>query len=1391
LTTQEFLDKLRQLDVRIWVDGDRVRCDAPRGVLTAELREELARRRDEVMTILAASRVVERDTMPVVPRVARGAEAPVSFTQQRLWFLHKLMPESTAFTIVGWFPVTGRLDVAALRQAVNEVVRRHEALRTTFTLRDGEPVQVIQPAAPVSVDLVDVPCVAAAPDQAIEALARQEAELPTDLERGPLFRVRLVRRSAENHALLFSVNHIVFDGWSLGILAREITTLYAAYAAGLSSPLPPLPIQFADFAVWQRQKLTGETLERQRRYWTQQLAGPPPPLEFPTDRPRSGKQQVAGARHTFAVPTALAHAVNDLARKEGATPFMVLLAAFAAVLHRYTGQDDIALGSPIANRTRVELEGLIGFFANTLVLRTDVSGDPTFAELVRRVREVTLGAYEHQDMPFEKLVEELQPERVLGQNPLFQMSFVFQKASPGLDVRSVTVASQFELSLFLTEMPDGVISGVIEYRTALFDAETIERLARHFTVLLAAGVSAPDTPVAALPLLDETERRRLTVEWNATSTEYPRDRCIHELFEEQAAATPTAVALVAGTQSVTYAELNRRASELAKHLRRLGVGPEALVGLWMERSIEALVAVLGILKAGGAYVPFDLAAPRERVAFMLRHAEIGVVLTQERLADQLPGSSARVVCLDVEPSWVTDTADIASTVSHVEPDALAYVMYTSGSTGEPKGVAVSHRNVVRLVRGTDYVHFGSDEVFVLLAPLSFDASTFEIWGSLLNGGCLAIAPPGVPTVSELATILKRYEVTTLWLTAGLFHQVVDHGIGALTGLRQLLAGGDVVSVHHARRIVEEVPGCRLINGYGPTEGTTFTCCHLVTADSVRRRSIPIGRPIRNTRVYVLDRYRRPVPVGVAGDLWIAGDGVAHGYFKRIDLTLERFVDHRFDDGRKERLYRSGDIVRYLPDGSIEFLGRADDQVKLRGFRIELGEVEATLTRHLAVRDAVAVVHGTGGDKRLIAYVVLETPVTTAELRAFAGERLPSYMMPAAFVTVEQLPLTANGKVDRRRLPPPPEPHSEREAAVAPRDELEKQLVRIWEECLGVRPIGIHDDFFELGGHSLLAIRLFARLEEALEQKLPLAMLFQAPSVAQLAALIRGGGFVKSWRALVPIQSRGTRPPLFAVPGVDGQPIGFHRLAQLLGDDQPLYGLQSRGLDGRERPLARLEDIAAYFVDELRELYPQGPCYVIGACMGGVIAFEMARQLQAAGREVRFLGLIDAWPPPVSSPGRRDRIWAHPVFARLGFVVGRIGLYLRTMSLMTRRERVRYLVGRLRAMREMIVMRDVFRGDSTELRVNVVTRANLVAFQTYVPKPYAGPAVQFRAKDRRVTHIADARLVWQGFTTSLKTVDVPGDSTGAILGEPHVRVLAAKLQACLQAADAQHSDVPAR
>jgi amino acid adenylation domain-containing protein len=1007
--------------------------------MTPELQAQVAYRKTEILALLERRATGQDSAAARLGPMPRSGELELSFAQQRLWFLDQLEPGTSAYTMAGRRRLPGPLDLTALAGALGELVRRHESLRTTFVSRDGEPRQQIGEPEPVIPEIVDLETVPVAErDRIVQALVHR----PFTLARGPLFRPVVLRHAPDEHELLMSIHHIVADGGSMRIIADELDLLYAVFVAKEPSPLPEPPLQYADFAIWQRRWLVADVLETQWAYWREQLAALPSPLELPTDHPRPRQSSLAAASHDFTLPRGLADALRRLGRREGVTPFMTMLTGFKAVLARCTGETDIVLGTPVANRNYLELESIVGFFANTLVLRTDLSGDPTFRELLGRVREVSLGAYGHPDMPFEKLVEELKPDRKLGQNPLFQISFVFQSGAGGgggVDFDFVTVGSPFDLTLFVQDTGEEGLSATIEYRRDLFRPDTIARLAGHYRTLLEGAAADPDQRLSALPLVGPAELQRMLVEWNATATDYPRGRSIHGLFQEQAAATPDAVAVVFEGVTLTYRELDRRANRLAHYLRSLVVRPERPVGLWMERSLEMVVALLGILKAGGAYAPFDLMAPPDRIAFMLRDARVDVLLTQKRMLTRLPAHGARAICLDA------DREDMATQPDTQLPDAaagdsLAYIMYTSGSTGEPKGVAVTHRGVVRLVRATDYAHLGPDEVILQLAPLSFDASTFEIWGALLNGGRLAVPPPDMVSVDELGALLRQHRVTTLWLTAGFFHQVVDQRLEVLHPLHQLLAGGDVLSAPHVRRVLAALPGLRLINGYGPTEGTTFTCCHRIVGESGLERSVPIGRPIANTRVYVLDRHRQPVPIGVPGELWIAGDGLARGYVDRSELTAERFVTQRFSDGIEERLYRSGDVVRWLADGTLEFLGRRDTQVKLRGFRVELGEVESALAQHPHVRDVAVVVRpDPAGEKRLVAYVVPDGSLTPRDLREFLRSKLPEYMVPSAFVLLERLPLTPNGKVDRTGLPDTGESREPVETVVFPRNDEERQL----------------------------------------------------------------------------------------------------------------------------------------------------------------------------------------------------------------------------------------------------------------------------------------------------------------------------------------------------------------
>ena len=1113
------------------------------GDVTRELAEALGYRSTAGASGGSASPAAARPELGPAParRVAGQSRWPLSYAQQRLWFVEQLQPGGSAYNVTIALRMEGRLDVEALGATLNEIVRRHEVLRTTFAAEGGQPVQVVRSARPVKLEQVDL---SAEPEEEREAQSRafvsQETARPFDLARGPLLRASLLKLAGEDHIATLTMHHIVGDGWSLGVLVREVAALYEAFVADQPSPLPELPIQYADFAAWQREWLSGEVLEQELDYWRRQLAGAPATLKLPTDRARPSVQTHRGASYNFTLPAPLSAALRQLSRQEGATLFMTLLAAWQLLLSRHAGQEDVVVGTPIANRTRSETESLIGFFVNTLALRADLSGAPTFRELVGRVREACLGAYAHQDLPFERLVEELAPERSLSHAPIFQVMFALQNASltglelPGLKlspVPGVITTTKFDMTLTMFDSGER-IGGSLDYDVELFDASTAERFITHFETLLASAAADPDCVVGQLSLLGEDERRQVLVEWNCTERPYPRGLCVHELFEERAAQSPEALALMADTGEVTYAELNTRANQLAWRLRGLGVGPEVVVGVMLERSTEMVAALLAVLKAGGAYLPLDPEYPLERLAFMIEDAQVPVLLTQERLLDNLPTHWGHLLCLDADAESIA--GESAENLGRsAAPDNLAYIMYTSGSTGRPKGVCVTHRAISRLVVNTDYVSLSEAETLLQLAPVSFDASTFEIWGALLNGARLAIFPAERPSLEQLADVLRRHQVTTLWLTAGLFHQMVERQLDGLCGVRQLLAGGDVLTPGAVQRVLREVAGCRVINGYGPTEATTFTTCHpMRDADGVGA-NVPIGRPIANTRVYILDERMSPVGVGMAGELYVGGDGLARGYLGRAGQTAERFVPNPFSADGGERLYRTGDTVRYLEDGRIEFLGRADGQVKVRGYRIETGEIEAALGEHRTVREAVVVARPepVGGDKRLVAYIVAADSGTVdpAELRRHLRGRLPEYMMPSAFVTLDLLPLSPNGKVDRRALPDPEHNRPRATPAfVALTTGTEELLGALFGEVLGLERVGADENFFELGGHSLLATQLVSRLRQALGVEVPLREMFEQPTVRGLAQsverLLRAGEW-SSGPGPVRVAREGDAPPL--------------------------------------------------------------------------------------------------------------------------------------------------------------------------------------------------------------------------------------------------------------------------
>jgi amino acid adenylation domain-containing protein len=1034
---------------------------------------------------------------------------PTSFAQQRLWFLDRLVPDSPFYNIHVALPLRFAVDPVILAQVLDALVERHETLRTTFIVADGVPMQVVADRRLQAMPHVDLSALPR--PQALErarARAEEDAKATFDLERGPLLRTTLLTLGAEEHVLLVTLHHIITDAWSMGVLLRELAALYEAFFLRRPSPLPELPLQYADYAEWQREWLAGPVLEEQLAYWRERLADSPP-LGLPTDHPRPPVPSFSGATHRFRIAAPLVSGIHRLARAQGVTPFMVLLASFYVLLYRYSGQTDIVVGVPIANREHEDLEALIGFFVNTLVLRQDLGGRPTFSELLARVRDTTVGAYAHQDLPFEKLVEELNPERDLSRNPLFQVSFQLHN-EPGLAGPTDAAApspvpsgergtANFDLVFDLWEGDEGLLAS-IDYATDLFEPDSITRLARHYRQLLTEIVRDPDRDIELIPLLTADERTLVLQDWNATMVPYPRDGTVHAEFAKQVARSPDAVAVELQGTCLRYRELDLLSNRVAHGLRERGVGPGCAVGICTPRSLELIVGLLGILKAGAAYVGFEPAEPAARRATMLRDAAIAVVLTTRATKASLAGSPVQLACLDLDDGDFVD-ASPGSILPAGGPEDLVYIAFTSGSTGTPKGVCVVHRAVLRLVCGCRFIELGPRNAVLHLSPVAFDASTLEIWGPLLNGGRVVVHPPEAPTLAELGRTLRESGVDTAWLTAGLFHQMVDHELESVASVRQLLAGGDVLSPDHVRRLLAQ-PGERvLVNGYGPTENTTFTCCHRMHAPQDVGHGVSIGRPIANTRIYILDAHMSPVPIGVPGELWIGGDGLSVGYLGRPDETAERFVSSPLDPGGI--LYRTGDRARFRPDGNVEFLGRMDRQLKVRGFRIEPGELESALQAHPEVRQTVVVPHTDAhGLKQLRAIVETDHDgPSPAALLTYLRERVPHFMIPSEIVRVDQLPLNANGKVDLRRVPGPGAGPSSK-LRVPPRSDVEEVLAALWREILGCEEVGVLDNFFsDHGGHSLLATLLSCRLRETFDLEVPLRMLFERPDIAGQALAI--------------------------------------------------------------------------------------------------------------------------------------------------------------------------------------------------------------------------------------------------------------------------------------------------
>jgi amino acid adenylation domain-containing protein len=1319
-----------------------------------------------------------------IPRRDPGGPSPLSYAQQRLWFLDRLEPDEPTYNTNTAFRLRGPLDVTALRHALDAVVARHEVLRTTFVTTDGVPLQAVAPtrSADFAVDDLRESPGEPADEALLHRRLRDESRRPFDLARDVMLRARLFRLGDGDHVLLLTVHHIATDGWSGGVLAHELSELYAAVVGGRAPDLPPLPIQYADYALWQRRSLEGDVLDAELAHWRQRLAGVPALLALPADRPRPAVLGGEAGAEAVRLPRSASDALKTLGRQARVTPFMVLLAGFKALLGRYTGREDIVVGAPIAGRTRVETERLVGFFVNTLVLRTDLSGDPSFRELLGRVREVCLEAYAHQHLPFEKLVEELRPERSRSHAPLIQILFAFQNAPgaplqlPGLAVTPVEVepsTAKFDLVLDLRER-DGEFTGRLTYAAALFDGPTIARMAGHLQTLLEGAVADPDRPLSRLPLLTEPERHQLLVEWNRTARPYPLDQGLHELVEAQACRTPDAVAVELGERRLTYQELDRQASALAAHLAARGIGRGDRVGVALERSPELIVAILAVLKAGAAYTPLDPDYPPERLAFVLRDAAVAALLTQPRLETTLPAPAG--VVLRLEPGRPVPAPERAApALAAVDPDSIAYVIYTSGSTGRPKGTLNTHRGIVNQILWTlEAFPLSPADRVLQKTPIGFDVAVWEIFWPLAAGACLVLARPGGHLDPDyLVTHIRQAGLTVLHFVPSMLRLFLDHpDVEACRSLRQILCSGEALPYPLAERVAARLPHARLANLYGPAETAVHVTAWRCRPDEPTR-TVPIGHPVANTRVYVLDPHGQPVPAGIPGELHLGGVQVGPGYLDRPELTTQRFVPDPFAPGPGARLYRTGDRARFRLDGALEFLGRLDFQVKIRGVRIEPGEVEARLAEHPAVREVVVVARVVDDATRLVAYVVPHDHAPdAATLRAFLRRTLPEPMIPETFIPLDRIPLGPNGKVALEALPTPRPATPPREAA-EPRTAEEQELAKIWRHLLRHDKISVDADFFDLGGHSLLVTQLLARIERTFGRPLPVAAIFAAPTIRTLAALLTGEPGLEVPR-VAPIQPSGFRAPLFFV---EVYPL-FRRLAGLLGTDRPFLGLAIPDATELSHPFD-MREIASRLVSVIRAERPSGPYLIGGWSAGATAAYEVARQLHAAGSEVSLLAMVDGPSPDI---GRRPPEGSGGIGLRR-----RVSLHLGHLRTLPSGMVLRYLRSRAEAFAthvQAMAWRAAYRlalerGHRFLPRFRQSERILEFAAMRYRPEPYPGRLVYFRSASRLTGTETELDKGWCRLADGGAEVHViPGDHI-TMFTQQNVEVLAAALRGHLE------------
>jgi aspartate racemase len=1421
----ELLLELRQRDVTLWLEGDRLRYRAAKDGLTPELLAQLKAQKAEVIAFLRQASNSASLQIPPIQPIERNGHLPLSFAQQRLWFLHQFEPESTSNNMPVVVRFTGSLDVEALEKSIQTVVCRQEVLRTRFPAVDGQPTLVIQDQVNITLPLIDLRQL---PEEERDTqalkLATQEARQPFDLANGPILRVKLLRLRDDEHLFIWNLHCIVCDGASSDVFYQDLTAIYKSIVTKNPSPLADLPVQYVDFAHWQRQWLQGEVLESQLKYWKQTLAGDLPLIKLPFDHPRpTGVQTFQGDRRARMLPPDLNESLNHLSQQLGATLFMTLLAAFEVLLYRYSGQDDMLISFASAGRGQVETERLVGFFSNTLMLRTNFQGNPSFRELLNRVKDASLQAYTHQDIPFEKLVEELRPEQNQRRSPLFQVKFALNppwskgRGMAPLQLPDLSITSLFgyiyhgktkyDLTLVMREQDEG-LGMVFDYNADIFDGSTIARMIDHFHILLQGIVANPDQRISELPLLTASEQQQLLVQWNKTDAAYPRYASIQEVFEAQVTNTPDAIAVVSGEMTITYSELNQRANQLAHFLQQLGVTTEMPVGICLERSLATLVAILGVLKAGGTYVPLDPHHSIEYLTHILEDAQAPFLLTQQSLAMSLAGVSSKVINLDTENLILQQSQDNPPLTATA--NTIAFILYTKFV-----GVRATHRGIVQLVRGNSQWKLAKDTILLHWSSIASEVVPFELFGALLNGGAVVIAP-GEVLGKQFNSLIHKYQVNTLWLPTRFVHHLVNNRhLGQLESVKTLLLGGDIPSMACVQKLLKDLPNCTLINTFSLPENVGFTCGYTLKDPVPTNVSQLLGIPSENTQVYVLDEHQQPVPIGVVGELYVAGAGLAKGYHRRPDFTASRFVLNPFNRTPEARMYKTGYLVRYLPDGNLEHVGFTAASNILPETDTYAYHHTVALHQHPAILEAVVVPQE---DAHLVAYIVAassETP-NTSELRKFLQLILPGHIIPSAFVQIDSLPLTPDGKINRGALPKPETSDLQSSLTyVAPRTIVEQQLAEIWAEVLKLDQVGIYDNFFELGGHSLLTVRLVTEIEARFGKKIPLSTILISPTISQLAKILTPSPQTTTNQDVIVLLRPGDgASPVFLIHDGDGEILLYRSLARSLKATIPVYGVQPGSKDKLSLPHTGIKDLASYYIKQIRQVQPEGPYFLGGLCLGGVLSFEIALQLQRQGQKVEMVALLDT--ADVQAPSRSGYVNeqrlsrietllksnAHlTLYERLGNTLKQISR--KAINLIAYESRKK-----AESVRDHILVKLLSYYINKNLPLpkflqSVSVRTVLIrAKQHYIPQGmFEGNVLLIRATEKSsifdgtliddtptIELVCDPLLGWgKRVTQEVHVYDVPGGHS-SMLQEPCAQIVAEKMQTYIDAIEAPDSSM---